>query len=55
MTTQQVEVKDNRLQMNDPHTASLSLDAMTPNPGKTPSAGGSAAFSNQEVVFRFPA
>ena len=50
MTTQQVEVKDNRLLMNDPYTASLSLDAMTPNPEKTPSARGSAAFTGQEVL-----
>ena len=34
MTTQQVEVKDNQLLMNDPYTVSLSLEAMTPNPGK---------------------
>ena len=34
MATQQVEVKDNRLQMNGPHTESLGLDAMTPKPGK---------------------
>ena len=33
MTTQQVEVKDNQLLMNDPYTVSLSLEAMTPNPG----------------------
>ena len=37
-TKQQLGVKQARLTMNDPHTSSLSLEAMTPNPGKTPSA-----------------
>ena len=32
--TQQVEVEDNQLLMNDPYTVSLRLEAMTPNPGK---------------------
>ena len=35
---QQIEVKDSQFLMNDPYTASLSLEAMTPDPGKTPSA-----------------
>ena len=37
------------------NTASLGRVTMTPHLGRTPSARGSAAFSNQEVVFRFSA
>ena len=33
-TTQQLGVKEAQIVMNDPHTASLSLEAMTPNPGQ---------------------